>query len=104
MGVKPKSGRPAPPKWGRMRRGRAPGLPEQLELALLVDTDPETRLRDLLAEVKRHRAALWEYRQSAYPEMVELPELRLRELYAQVRQHCVEHRLAIPSGIPIESS
>jgi hypothetical protein len=70
----------------------------------VADTDPEARLQKLLAEVKRHREALLEYRQSVYPEMVELHELRLRDLYAQVRQHCGEHRLVIPSSIPIESS
>jgi hypothetical protein len=75
-----------------------------VELAPVADTDPEARLQDLMTEVKRHREALLEYRQSVYPEMVELHQLRLRELYAQIRQHCVEHGLVIPSSIPIEAS
>ena len=39
----------------------------------MADTNPETQLQELLAEVQRHREALLEYRQSVYPEMVELP-------------------------------
>ena len=69
----------------------------------MADPDPQKHLGELLLEVKRHREALLEYRQSAYPEMVEMHRLRLRELYAQIRQHCVEHGLVIPSSIPIES-
>jgi uncharacterized protein YqeY len=70
----------------------------------VADADEEIRLQQLMAEVRRHRDALLEYRQSTHPELAEMHRLRLRELYAQIRQHCLEHQLGIPTSIPIESS
>jgi hypothetical protein len=64
---------------------------------------PETRLQALLAEVTRHREALLTFRQSAYPEMVELHTTQLSELYAKIRHHCAENGLVLPSTIPTQS-
>jgi len=68
----------------------------------VADPDPETKLRELLAEVERHRSAVREFRQSAYPEMVALHELRLLALYSQIRRHCRENRLPLPPQFPRE--
>jgi hypothetical protein len=81
-------------------RAKPSGARERVAVA---DPDPQKRLDELVAEVKRHREALLEYRQSAFPEMAEMHRLRLLELYAQIRQHCGEHGLVIPSSVPIES-
>lgn len=62
--------------------------------------DPETRLAELMREVRRHRDAIVEFRLSAFPEMVKLHETELRNVYAQIREHCREHGLLAPRDVP----
>jgi hypothetical protein len=65
-----------------------------------VRPDPESRLAELMREVRRHRDAIHEFRLSSYPEVVSLHEAELRKVYAQIRRHCREHGLILPRDIP----
>jgi len=58
--------------------------------------EPQARLAEFLRETERHRAAIREYRLSAYLEKRAHHELKLLALYVEIGAPCHKHGLGLP--------